>query len=82
MLIYLDDFRNKRTVMARKDLTEARLKDGTYGGNVMNVRRNPAMLYALHIPAQHTLSPELPDDFSKIDVDSFINRIYALATQV
>jgi hypothetical protein len=68
--------------MAHNDLSEARLKNGTYGGTVMNANRNPATLYALNIPAQRTLSPELPDDLAKIDLDSFMNRIYALATQV
>jgi hypothetical protein len=28
------------------------------------------------------LSPELPEDFSKIDADAFLDRVYALATQV
>jgi hypothetical protein len=28
------------------------------------------------------LSPELPEDFSKIDADGFLGRVYALATQV
>ena len=28
------------------------------------------------------LSPELPEDFSKIDADAFLDRVYTLATQV
>lgn len=82
MLIQLDDYRKAANTMANNDLSQTRLKNGTYGGNVMNTNRNSATLYAMNIPAQRTLSPELPDDLAKIDLDSFMNRIYALATQV
>ena len=82
MLIYLDDYRQTQNGMAQDVLGEARLKNGTYGDEVMNASWVPAQLYALHIPSQQTLSPELPDDLSTVDADAFLNRIYALASQV
>jgi hypothetical protein len=82
MLIYLDDFRKARTGMARNQLGEARLKNGTDGADVIDGSHNSAMLYALNAPAQGSLSPELPEDLSTIDIDSFMHRIYALASQV
>ena len=82
MLIYLDDYRKAGTGMAQNNLMAARLKNGTYGEEVMNANWNPAVLYALNIPTQSSLSPELPDDLSAIDIDALMNRIYALASQV
>ena len=34
------------------------------------------------LPSQQSLSPDLPDDLSAIDIELFMNRIYALASQV
>ena len=81
-MIYLDDYRKAGTGIARDDLMSARLKNGTYGDDVMNANWNPAVLYALNVPSQRSLSPELPQDLSTIDIDSFMHRIYALASQV
>lgn len=82
MLVYLDDYRKTRTGVAQNAGSEARLKNGTYGDDVLNAGWNPAVLHALHTPSQQALSPELPDDLSAIDVESLMNRIYALASQV
>ena len=31
---------------------------------------------------EQELSPQLPEDFSAVDVPAFLDRVYALATQV
>lgn len=82
MLVYLDDFRKNRAVAAKSDITA--LKNGTYGDDDMGTGRNSAVLCAFIAPSQqsHSLSPELPDDFTAVDVDALMNRIYALASQV
>jgi len=80
MLVYLDDFRKTRAGAVKNDSTA--LKNGTYDDDVMNANWNPAVLYAFSTPSQQSLSPEIPDDFSAIDVDSLMNRIYALASQI
>ena len=82
MLVYLDDYRKTRIGAVKTGVGEARLKNGTYGDDVMNANWNPAVLYAFSTPSQQSLSPEIPDDFSAIDVDSLMNRIYALASQI
>jgi hypothetical protein len=82
MLVYLDDYRKTRTGATGNSLIESRLKNGTYGDDVLHANWNPAVLCAFDTPAQRTLCPELPEDLSKIDIDAFMNRIYALASQV
>ncbi len=82
MLVYMDDYRKTRTGAVKDAGSEACLKNGTYGDDVMDANWNPAVLYAIHTPSQQSLSPELPDDLSAIDAESFMNRIYALASQV
>lgn len=82
MLVYLDDYRKARSGATQTSVSDVRLKNGTYGDDVMNAGWNPAVLYALHTPPPQALSPELPDDLSTIDTEAFMNRIYALASQV
>jgi hypothetical protein len=82
MLIYLDDYRQARAGTADLIRPASRLKNGTDGADVMNTVCSRATLHTLHTPAQNTLSPDLPDDLSTIDIDLFMNRIYALASQV
>jgi hypothetical protein len=82
MLIYLDDFRKTRFGVAQREIGSATLKNGTYGAEVMNSGWNPAVLYAINTPAQSTISPDLPHDLASIDIEAFMSRVYALATQV
>jgi hypothetical protein len=82
MLVYLDDYRKTRSGGAANGARETRLKNGTYGDDDINANWSPAVLYALFTPPQAALSPDLPDDMSAIDIESFMNRIYALASQV
>ena len=82
MLVYLDDYRKTLSNNETKEIDSAVLKNGTYGADVMNTTRKSATLLALHTPAQTLLSPELPTDLSTIDMDDFLSRVYALASQV
>ncbi len=48
----------------------------------MNANWTPAVLYSLQTPPQSSLSPDLPVDLDAADVEAFMSRIYALASQV
>jgi len=76
MLIYLDDYRPERTAAASV------LKNGTYGDEIMHANWNPTVVYLFKDAAQRALSPELPFDLTTVDVDEFMDRVYALATQI
>ena len=76
MVIYMDDYRTTKEVPA------GTLKNATYGDEIMNANWNPAVVYVLNAAAQCTLSPELPEDLTTIDVDDFLSRVYALASQI
>ena len=76
MVIYLDQ-------QWADDATPAsEWKNGTYGDEIMNSNWNPALAYMTNDVAQHAISPELPDDGSAVDVDAFLDKVYALATQI
>jgi hypothetical protein len=55
-----------------------------YDEELLCANWNPAVrvLAMSWFQTDQELSPELPDDLSKIDADAFLNRVYALATQV
>jgi hypothetical protein len=55
-----------------------------YDEELLCVNWNPAIrVLAMSLyQTNQELSPELPEDFSKIDADAFLDRVYALATQV
>jgi hypothetical protein len=76
MVIYLDNYRKAQAV---KSASHAR-----YDEELMCVNWNPAIrVFAMSCYQDaRELSPELPEDFSTIDADGFLNRVYALATQV
>jgi hypothetical protein len=82
MLVYLDNYRKTRIAGAVDSINAAGLKNGTYGDDTMKASRTSAVLSAIHLPPQQSLSPDLPDDLSAVDVDALMNRIYALASQV
>ncbi len=81
MLVYMNDYRKTRIDAVKDAAGETRLKNGTYGDDV-DANWNPAVLHAIHIPPQRSLSPELPDDLSALDAELLMDRIYALASQV
>ena len=77
MIIYLDDYRKAKA--AKIAATPQRCEEER-----MCVNWNPAFstLTAFCYQQPHELSPHLPDDFTSVDVDSFVNRVCALATQI
>ena len=76
MVIYMDPYRATRAAPATV------LKNGTYGDEIMNANWNPAVVYLFKNVAQCAISPELPADMSTVDVDEFLGKVYALATQI
>jgi hypothetical protein len=76
MLIYLDDYRKAK---APKPAEYSR-----YDEELLCVNWNPAVsvvaLTCYQTPQE--LSPNLPEDFTAVDVQAFMNRVYALATQI
>lgn len=77
MIVYLDQYRKAKALKiaaAQQHYDEGR----------MCVNWNPAFrtLATFCCPHPHELSPQLPDDITSIDVDAFVNRVYALATQI
>ena len=75
MVIYMDDYRKAQDLKVSKH--------GRYDEELLCVNWNPS-LRALATSCQTTeeLSPQLPEDFSSIDARAFLDRVYALATQV
>ena len=76
MVIYMDDYRKAQNSSVGKD--------DRYDEELLCANWNPS-LRALAISCFQTtaeLTPQLPEDFSNIDVEAFLDRIYALATQV
>ena len=77
MVINLDEYRSAKAAPV------SMLKNGTYGDEIMNSNWNPAVVfYMFNDVAQYTISPELPEEMSVVDVDAFLGRVYALATQI
>ena len=77
MIIVLDDYRN--TKAARR--SEPALR---HDEELLCVNWNPAVrLIAMScFQTEEELSPQLPEDFSEIDAGIFLDRIYALASQI
>ena len=76
MVIYIDQYRTAKSEPAQW------LKNGTYGDEVMQAEWNPAVIEILHEPALSALSPELPDQMSKVDAEGFLGRVYGLASLI
>ncbi len=75
MLISLDDCRK---VKGSRAAAQERWED-----EEMCVNYGPVMQVAASFGYQHPheLSPPLPDDLASIDLDAFVGRVYALASQ-
>ena len=76
MIIYMDDYRKAPDLNAGKhDRDDEQLQC---------VYWNPAlrMLATSYYQTTAELSPQLPENFSNIDAEAFLDRAYALATQV
>lgn len=74
VVIYLDDYRKSRAVMLPGVRREEELLcvnwNPAFGAIAMSCYQTP-----------HELSPALPDELAEIE-PAFVNRVYALATQV
>lgn len=55
---------------------------GAYADEILNANWNPAVPYIFNDVTKCAHSSELPEDLTTVDVDSFLDRIYAIATQI
>ena len=76
MIIYMDDYRKAKAAK--------RPEHSRYDEELLCVNWNPAIgVFAMSCyQTEQELSPQLPEDFAAVDVKSFLERVYALATQV
>jgi len=76
VIIYMDDYRKAKALKL-----PARHR---YDEELMCVNWNPAIgviAMSCYQTAQE-FSPELPEDLATVDVDAFLDRVYALASQI
>ena len=76
MVIYMDDYRKAQELKVAEH--------ERYDEELLCVNWNPA-LRVLAMSCYQTareLSPQLPESFSSTDAEAFLDRVYALATQV
>jgi hypothetical protein len=76
MIIYLDQYRKAKAanVMAACSYDQAKLcvnGNSTTGVIAMSSKQH-----------SNDLSPELPEDFSQVDIEALLGRVYALASQI
>jgi hypothetical protein len=76
MLVYLDDY--------RKAKAQTPPSYGRYDEDLLCGNWNPAVRVVARSSYQtaRELSPELPEDFRNVDMQAFMSRVYALATQI
>lgn len=76
MVIYLDDYRKAKPAKPAEY--------GRYDEALLCVNWNPAISVVALTCYQtvQELSPALPDDFTAVDVQAFMSRVYALASQI
>ncbi len=76
MVIYLDEYRKAKAgrAAARKGHEEDRM--------CVNCRSVVALQASFSYLRPHELSPRLPDDLASIDVETFLDRVYGLASQI
>ena len=76
MVIYMDDYRKAKAA--------PRPEHSRYDEELLCVNWNPAVrLIAMScFQTEQELSPQLPEDLSSIDTGVFLDRIYALASQI
>lgn len=76
MVIYMDDYRKAKAA--------PRPEHGRYDEELLCVNWNPAIgVMAMSCyQTEQELSPQLPEDLASVDVKAFLERVYALATQV
>ena len=76
MVVYLDQYRNAKAANA--------IPARCYAKEKLCVNGNPASRVIAMSGIQNTndMSPELPEDFSRVDVEALLGRVYALASQI
>ena len=76
MVIYMDDYRKAQAINVAAHRH--------YDEELLCANWNPAVrvLAMSWYQTSQELSPQMPEDFSKIDAEAFLDRVYTLATQV
>ena len=76
MVIYMEDYRKAKAA--------PRPQHGRYDEELLCVNWNPAVsVIAMScFQTEQELSPQLPEDLPKIDAGVFLDRVYALASQI
>ena len=76
VIIYMDDYRKAQAM----DVAAHR----RYDEELLCANWNPAIrvLATSWYQTSREISPDLPEDLARIDADGFLDRVYALATQV
>jgi hypothetical protein len=77
VVIYMNQYK------AARAMAVGALKNGTSGGASRHAYRAPAAVYPFRNDlAQCALSPDFPEDLTTVDMDIFLGKVYALATQI
>lgn len=76
MVIYMDQYRKAKTINMAGMHRHAKEKLCVNGNSAIGVIAMPRER------AFNDLSPQLPDDFSNVDMVALYNRVYALASQI
>ena len=58
------------------------LKTGAHENGIVRPQSDRAVIYTFVRKKPATVSPELPEDLSNVDVAAFLGRVYTLATQI
>ncbi len=76
MVIYLNEYRQSK---ASRAVAQDRHEEERMWGNGAPV---PGIAASFDYRHAHELSPQLPDDLDFVDLDTFVKRVYALASQI
>jgi len=76
VVIYMDDYRKAQAMDVAAH--------SRYDDELLSANWNPAIrgLATFWYQTSREISPDLPEDSARIDADAFLDRVYALATQV
>ena len=80
MVTYMNQHMNQHNAL--NDQPADASSFGAYEDEILNANWNPAVSYIFNDVMNCAHSPELPEDLTTVDVDSFLDRIYAIATQI
>lgn len=80
MVIYMDQYRKAKAANIAANVAMARC----YEEEKLCVNWNPAIgvIAMSFYQNMNELSPQLPEDFSEVDIDALLERVSALATQI